>query len=181
MASTIRHFSDELATQTPSFSFDGEPGRLELVVATNPGLTNAVITRKDDNRLPSNAWQSDVTLEYETAYFWKVRAVNGSTKSAWSAIGSFTTESEFVETGMVAEVPFTPTTETSESNQFQPATTQEADSQQSPPLPPAQPPNAVSSSAMPDWAIYLIASQVVMIALALVVILVLVSRARRSR
>ena len=167
----------------PLFQWTGIIGAdaYELVVSMNPEFTDLVITKKDDNRLPSNAWQSDVTLAYETAYYWKVRAVNGSTRSAWSATGAFTTETQSDETGTVAEATISPATEKPESNRFQPFSTPEPESQQSPLLPPAQPPYAVPSSTVPDWVIYLIASQVVMIALALVVIVLLVSRVKRSR
>lgn len=167
----------------PLFQWTGIIGAdsYELVVSMNPEYTDPVITRKDDNRLPSNAWQSDVTLVYETAYYWKVRAVNGSTVSAWSATSAFTTAAEPDETGTVAEVTISPATESPFSNQFQPSSTPEPETQQSPLLPPAQPPYAVPSSAVPNWVIYLIASQVVMIALALVVIFLLVSRVKRSR
>ena len=166
----------------PLFQWTGIIGAdaYELVVSMNPEFADSVITKQDDNRLPSNAWQSDVTLACETAYYWKVRAVNGSTKSAWSAAGAFTTEAESDETGTVAEVTIPPATETSESSQFQPSSTTESNTQQSPLLPPTQPPNAIPSSSIPDWAIYLIASQVVMIALALLVILLLVARSKRS-
>jgi photosystem II stability/assembly factor-like uncharacterized protein len=167
----------------PLFQWTGVIGAdaYELVVSMNPEFTDPVITRKDDSRLPSNAWQSDITLEYETAYYWKVRAVNGSTGSAWSATGAFTTEPEPDDTGTVAEVTISPAPESPPSNQFQPSSTLESNNQQSSPLPPAQPPYVVPSSAMPDWVIYLIASQVLMITLALVVILILVSRVRRPR
>lgn len=167
----------------PLFQWTGIIGAdaYELVVATSPEFTDPVINREDDNRLPSNAWQSDVTLEYETAYFWKVRAVSSDTKSAWSATGSFTTEAEPVDTGSVAGVTISPTTETAESSQLQPSPTAAPNIQQSLPLPPSESTETNPSSTLPNWAIYLIGSQVVIIALALVVILVLVSRTRRSR
>ena len=165
----------------PLFQWTGISGAeaYELVVSMSPEFTDPVIARKDANRLPSNAWHSDVTLTYETAYYWKVRAFNGSSNSAWSPTGAFTTESE--TTGTVAEVTPPTTTEPTVSNQFLPTTTLRTENEQAPLLPPAQPPDAVPSSTMPDWVIYLIGAQVVMIALALVVILILVSRARRLR
>jgi photosystem II stability/assembly factor-like uncharacterized protein len=167
----------------PLFQWTGIIGAdaYELVVATSPDFADPLIIRQDDDRLPSNAWQSEITLEYGTAYYWKVRAVNGSTKSAWSATGSFTTELKSSETGTVAEVTPPPTTESTDTNQFLLSTTPYSENQPSPVSPPQQPPDAVPSSAMPDWAIYLIGSQVVMIALALIVILLLVSRSRRQK
>jgi hypothetical protein len=154
----------------------------ELVVATNPEFSHPIINRKGVSILHSNAWQSDITLEYETAYYWKIRAVNGDTKSAWSAAGSFITEGEPAETGTVAEVILTPPAEIPNPNsgQFQPSFTTEAGTQQSPPIPPAETADT-SQSSLPDWVIYMIVAQVVMISIALVIILILVARVKRSR
>jgi len=168
----------------PLFQWTGIIGAnaYELIVAKDPEFTDPVINHTGGKILPSNAWQSDIILEYETAYYWKVRAVNGDTKSAWSATGSFKTMAEPVATGMVAEVTLTSPAETPNPNssQFQPSFTTPASNQQSPPLPPASTANTGQSS-VPTWVIYLIGAQVVMISIALVVILLLVVRIKRSR
>jgi hypothetical protein len=66
----------------------------ELVVSSHYDFANPMVLKIGDYALPGNAWQSDVSLDYATTYYWKVRAINASTNSAWSAIGVFTTELE---------------------------------------------------------------------------------------
>ena len=63
----------------------------ELVVSTKIELNNATILKTDSYALASTAWQCNVSLDYDTTYYWKVRAVNGDTHSAWSAVGAFST------------------------------------------------------------------------------------------
>ncbi len=66
----------------------------ELVVSLSLDFSGYEISMVGDHALLGNAWQSDVSLGYGTAYYWKVRAVSPSTNSAWSAVGIFTTELE---------------------------------------------------------------------------------------
>ncbi len=76
----------------------------ELVVSTRAAFDNPTILKTDDYALPSNAWQCNVNLNYDTTYYWRVRAINGDTHSAWSAVGAFTTESApSLGTGIIAE------------------------------------------------------------------------------
>jgi photosystem II stability/assembly factor-like uncharacterized protein len=63
----------------------------ELVVSTRAELDNPTILKTDSYTLPGTAWQCNVSLDYNTTYYWKVRAVNGDTLSAWSAVGAFST------------------------------------------------------------------------------------------
>ncbi len=63
-----------------------------LVVSTRAAFDNPTILKTDDYALPSNAWQCNINLNYDTTYYWRVRAVNGDTYSAWSAVSAFTTE-----------------------------------------------------------------------------------------
>lgn len=65
----------------------------ELLVATDAEANNPVIARTDEYALTGNVWQCDVGLDYATTYYWKVRAINASTRSVWSTTGVFTTES----------------------------------------------------------------------------------------
>ena len=65
----------------------------ELLVSTNTSFTNPAITRLDTYALPATAWQSDISLDYDTTYYWKVRASGSSSYSAWSAVSAFTTKS----------------------------------------------------------------------------------------
>ena len=65
----------------------------ELLVSTDANFANPSIIKKDDYALSATAWQCDLSLNYDTTYYWKVRAISASTRSAWSAVGAFTTES----------------------------------------------------------------------------------------
>ena len=64
----------------------------ELLVSTNTSFTNPVITKLGTYTLPATAWQSDISLDYDTTYYWKVRASGSSDYSPWSAVSAFTTE-----------------------------------------------------------------------------------------
>ncbi len=65
----------------------------ELLVSTDASFTNPIIIKIDDYALPATAWQSDISLDYDTTYYWKVRASGSSSYSAWSAVSAFITES----------------------------------------------------------------------------------------
>jgi hypothetical protein len=65
----------------------------ELLVSTSTSFTNSVITKLGTYALPATAWQSDINLDYDTTYYWKVRASGSGTYSAWSAVSAFTTKS----------------------------------------------------------------------------------------
>ncbi len=60
----------------------------ELSVATDVAFVNPIIKRT----LPATAWQSDISLDYDTTYYWKVRASGSNSYSAWSAVSAFITE-----------------------------------------------------------------------------------------
>jgi len=64
----------------------------ELLVATDASFTNPIIIKIGAYGLPATAWQSDIHLDYDTTYYWKVRATGSSSYSAWSAVSAFTTE-----------------------------------------------------------------------------------------
>jgi hypothetical protein len=63
----------------------------ELVVSTRAEFDNPTVLKTDSYALPSTAWQCNLSLDHDTTYYWKVRAVNGDTHSAWSAVGAFST------------------------------------------------------------------------------------------
>ncbi len=65
----------------------------ELLVSTDASFTNPIIIKIGDYALPSTAWQSDISLDYDTTYYWKVRGISSSSYSAWSAVSAFTIES----------------------------------------------------------------------------------------
>jgi len=62
----------------------------DLLVSLNEDFSNPVI----DRICSTNVWQCDIALNYDSSYYWKVRAVSGEVKSEWSAASLFTTEAE---------------------------------------------------------------------------------------
>jgi photosystem II stability/assembly factor-like uncharacterized protein len=64
----------------------------ELVVSTHPAVDNPTILKTGTYALPNTAWQANLELDYDTTYYWKVRAVSTNTYSPWSAVGAFTTK-----------------------------------------------------------------------------------------
>ena len=129
----------------------------ELVLSTAPSLANPAIVKSGEHALPGTAWQCDVNLSYDTAYYWKVRAVNADTFSDWSAVGVFTTEPP----------PSSSPVSLSPSSSAPPP-------RESAPLPPSP-----SQHTTPDWAIYLMGLMGLIIILLLIITLVLVMRIRK--
>jgi hypothetical protein len=82
----------------------------ELMVSTIATFDNPTILKTDEYALPATAWQCNISLDYETTYYWKVRAVSADSCSAWSAVSAFSTEPVPSPMGTVAEVtqPNTP-------------------------------------------------------------------------
>jgi len=139
----------------------------ELLVSTNASFSNPIIVKIGDYALPATAWQSDVSLEYGTTYYWKVRARSYSSYSDWSAVGAFTIEPPPSQPSPAPELsspelssPPSPASELSP-----------------PPSTPSSPP---AQSTLPDWAIYLAGALLLTIVLLLITILVLVVGIRRS-
>jgi photosystem II stability/assembly factor-like uncharacterized protein len=78
----------------------------ELMVSTFAAFDNPTILKTDDYALPTTAWQCNISLNYDTTYYWKVRAVSANSCSAWSAVSAFSTEPEPSDPpGTVAETP----------------------------------------------------------------------------
>lgn len=127
----------------------------ELVLSTAPSLANPTIVKSGEHALPGTAWQCDVNLSYDTAYYWKVRAVNADTFSDWSAVGAFITEPP------PSPVSLSP-----------------SPSGESAPLPLPLPPPPSQQTA-PDWSIYLMWLMGLIIILLLIITLMLVMKIRR--
>ncbi len=92
--------------------------KYDLVVASDTDFTDIVIDKTGDNALNSNAWESDVVLKNDTAYYWKVKARSDKSYSGWSAVSAFTTISATATTTAAAvtssaDSPPTTTTTTS--------------------------------------------------------------------
>jgi len=99
----------------------------ELVVSTDASLGNPIIVRMGDDALRTTAWQCDLILNYNTTYYWKVRARSSDSYSAWSAVSAFTTKP------------------------LPPAPTEPAQ----PLLPPPPSPPPPAQQTTPDWVFYM--------------------------
>ena len=72
--------------------------KYDLLVAKDNAFSEVVIDRTGDNALSSNAWESEISLENDTTYYWKVKARSDKSFGAWSAVSVFTTESALLTT-----------------------------------------------------------------------------------
>lgn len=63
----------------------------DLVISIDNAFADPVIEKTGQNELKGTVWQSDIDLEYRTAYYWRVRAVSGGTWSSWSEAAAFVT------------------------------------------------------------------------------------------
>jgi len=97
--------ASEVATK-PLFQWSAMAGaeKYELMVSTSFSFTNPVIAKTGSHALPATAWQSNINLDYNTTYYWKVRAIGSSTNSDWSATGVFTTQPAPPQPSLVAEL-----------------------------------------------------------------------------
>ncbi len=148
----------------------------ELLVSTDISFANPIIIKIGDYALSTTAWQCDINLDYDTTYYWKVRATGSGTSSAWSAISAFATESPPAQSEpSPAQGSSSPAEESSSPVQESSSLAQESSS-------PAQgsssSPPAPSQSDTPDWVIYLTGLMGFIIILLLIIILVLVVRQR---
>ncbi|MDH5695097.1 MAG: hypothetical protein OEZ00_00590, partial [Dehalococcoidia bacterium] len=79
---------------TPIFQWSAIAGAdsYELVVSTKAALDNPTILKTGSYALATTAWRCNMELDYNTTYYWKVRAVSSDTYSPWSGVSAFTTE-----------------------------------------------------------------------------------------
>ncbi|MBN1643453.1 MAG: hypothetical protein JW856_01335, partial [Dehalococcoidales bacterium] len=126
--------------------------RYDLLVAEDAEFEHIVIDRTGENALETNAWQSDINLENDTVYYWKVRGRSANSSSAWSAVSTFITDAApapIVESTAPPIVHETVTTETVvqtivvQPTLLIPETT----------APPAQQPVNVNIN-IPEWVMY---------------------------
>ncbi len=154
----------------------------ELLVAADIDFQRPAVVKTGEYALPANAWQCDVGLEHATTYYWKIRAVNSSSLSSWSAVGVFTTASP--EASAPPEVTAAPASSPIVGDSPDPATlAPPAETGPLAVLPPTQdntaPPAATNSFIVSGWALYLVGGLLFIIALALFVILAMAIRMRR--
>jgi len=137
----------------------------ELIVSTHVSFATPIIVKIGDYTLPATAWQSNINLDYNTTYYWKVRASGPTSYSAWSAVGVFTTESPPPQLSPAPEQPATPSPTLS------------------PPLPPSSPSpsSPQAQSTLPDWVIYLIGALLLTTVILLITLLLLVAGIRRPK
>ena len=145
----------------PVFQWSGIAGAdsYELIVSTEPSLANSTILKVEAYALPGTAWQSDISLNYNTTYYWKVRAISSDTESDWSAVGAFTTES-----------PPSPPPPSAPPSYLSPQPASES------PLPPSPSPQPT----VPHWIVYLVGGLLLTVILLLIITLVLVTGIRRG-
>ena len=151
----------------------------ELFIALDAAMDNPVISRTGQQALTGNVWQCDVNLGYATTYYWRVRAINVSTSSAWSTMGIFTTEDAPLETPL----PIPPPTMDLELPTIGSVAEITLPAQIEPtPVPSVNGimmPDLSEIPGLPDWALYLIGGLLVTVILALMVILAIVIKIKR--
>jgi hypothetical protein len=89
---------------TPAFSWESAKAAdtFEFVLATDSAFTAVLVTET----VSTDAFQPAVTLEYDTNYYWKVRALKAAVAiSRWSDISVFTTAAEVVAPAEVWTCP----------------------------------------------------------------------------
>jgi hypothetical protein len=140
----------------PIFQWSAMAGaeRYELLVSAEVSLANPVIAMTGDSAVPATAWQIDVSLDYDTTYYWRVRAGGTGSYSAWSAISAFTTEPAPVSSPTTPQASLPPLTTTTTIIREAPL------------------------SGMPNWALWLMGLGALIVILLLVIILLLVVRRR---
>ncbi|MFC1931755.1 hypothetical protein ACFLXJ_06115 [Chloroflexota bacterium] len=160
----------------PIFQWSAVPGAdtYELLVSTDVNFANPSIMKTDAYALSTTAWQGNTSLNYDTTYYWKVRAIGANTYSDWSAVSAFTTEpppplqvTSPVPTPAISIVP--PPSTTPIPVPMPPAPS---------PVPPP-PTSTIQIPTTPNWVIYLIGALLLTIILLLIIILVLTLAVRR--
>ena len=150
----------------------------ELLVSRDVHFASPSITKMGAYALTSTAWQSDLSLDHDTTYYWKIRAVSTSTHSAWSSVGAFTTKPSPRIT--LPEAPPTPELLPPMTTAM-PMPTYQPSTPLTPPAPPPPPQAAPPTQlpATPDWTIYLIGALLLVMVLMLIIMLVMVVGIRR--
>ena len=152
---------------TPVFQWTAILGAeaYELLVATDADFNHPVIIKINEYALKTNAWNCDISLEYHTVYYWKIRATTASTSSAWSSVGIFTTESLPDET---LDPP---------SNQPGLLTVQSS-IEPDPPISSTPSANATLFD-IPAWMVYLFGGLFAIVILSLLIVLIVVIKIKR--
>ncbi len=178
----------------------------ELVASTDSSFANPLIAKLGGDALPTTTWQCNLSLKYDTSYYWKVRAINANTSSAWSAVSTFTVEPPSATPPMTTPPPPTVTLEpiiaslprattapiaaslpmATPSPTATPQPTPAAPVQAPSPVPvPPAPSQSAPAVLLPaplptitNWIVLLIAALLLIIILLLIILLMLVVRPR---
>ncbi len=143
----------------------------ELLVSQDASFSSPIILKISEYALPSTAWQSDVSLDYNTTYYWKIRAGGSGSYSDWSAVSVFTTELPSDEESPSSELP--PLSST-------PLLSSPSPSPELPSPPPSPSPSTPEvQQAFPEWMMYLGGALLLTIVILLVTLLVMVAGIRR--
>ena len=124
--------SERVSVQ-PLFQWDAVSGAesYELVVSSDESFDNPVILKAGEYSLKTTAWKSNITLEDDTTYYWKIRTLIDGSSSDWSRVSAFSTGIPYREStnAVMQEAPVMPV---------------QSQSRTSP-----------ASEGFPDWALYL--------------------------
>lgn len=169
----------------------------DLLVAADADFSHPVIVRINEYSLENNVWQCDVSLDYDTTYYWKVRATTADTQSVWSSSSIFTTESAPpVEESPPPEEPAT--TPPSEDTISELSVPRSIQSTQPPLLTVTHPADKITVTPvlapattpaptttvnhlleLPEWMIYLIGGLLAIVFLSLIIVLAVVLKIKR--
>ncbi len=150
----------------------------ELMVARDADFTSPSITKLAPYALSTTAWQCDVTLDYETTYYWKIRAISATTHGDWSSVAAFTTES-----APSLPAPEAPSPSPAPSvTRIVPIPAPGVPTKLTPPAPIPPPPQVTAPPqvpVIPTWTVYVIGALLLTIILTLAIMLILVLTLRR--
>ena len=150
----------------------------ELMVSKDSIFTSPVIQKVGRNALPTTAWQSDIELDHDTTYYWRIRAKSTNSFSAWSTVGAFTTDLPALNNPAMASEQTAPVVPNIE---IPPIVIPEIviPPFEIPPIiiPPLEIP--APQFTVPDWAIYSVIVLLTTMVLLLVAVLVLVVMAMK--
>ncbi|MBA7691431.1 hypothetical protein ES703_99975 [subsurface metagenome] len=84
---------------SPTFEWSGIEWSeaYEFELGTDPATTaggyfsTPLVSLIGANAVVSTAWKCDITLDYETRYYWQVKAIGVDTETPWSDVGTFVT------------------------------------------------------------------------------------------
>jgi len=119
-------------------------------------LSSPVISKTGEQCITASYWQCDITLDYSTPYYWRVRATAASGCGAWSEKGVFVTLAEPAAVPVnTAPLPPTPPTLPSPCvTEPLPQTSQTVKTTTPAPVTDSPPPAAQTAGNTPAWMGY---------------------------